>query len=454
MVTFELGVVKQRLRDTEKVLLAADANDTISFRFHFDRNWRLFGTKAAIFRNTLGEFYIVEIRDDRVTVPWEVLTHDGVIELSVVAFDGEDVLTTECEELRVGRSLLPDEYKLLSPSETLFDRFRLESRAQAYQDYRDEINSLKASYEEIIAELEQTAAASEGEHQAALAQKNAEIAELEYRHSVDLNALNTRIIELGAQLDAANEDAEKWGLVNTALGKATGSNQPLWGFSAGEYRLPDLNTVGLTALTSTSISSDLKEVGFDVSSITSLEWLYLNKNGIEKLRLKNAGGVTSYSSTFEGCQTIREFSLDSASGCTSMRHMFTNAQSLERVTLADVSNVENFDGMFYNCIVLSRVDGVLDLSSATSVNGIFSGCYSLESIRFERDSIGVSLDMSHCISLNASSIRSIARGLQPAAGGTLRLSRYAFERAYATEEDRDEIYDIVVNEKEWVFSLS
>ena len=83
MVYYDLRIEKQRIYGADKIAIAADANETVSFRFHFDANWRIFDSKAAIFRTAENKFYIIEIKHSAVTVPWEVLTVDRNFELSI-----------------------------------------------------------------------------------------------------------------------------------------------------------------------------------------------------------------------------------------------------------------------------------------------------------------------------------------------------------------------------------
>lgn len=150
MITYDLMLDRQRLIGADKFSVAANANETLSLRFHFDRHWRRFDSKAAVFRNTDGEYYIIEVKDFRAQVPWEVLKKKGSFELSVIGYEEEKVISSEMVEIEVVESLLPEDYKAFSPTEVLFDRFKRECFAQAYLEYEDEITQLKKSH---LAEL-------------------------------------------------------------------------------------------------------------------------------------------------------------------------------------------------------------------------------------------------------------------------------------------------------------
>ncbi|HAS37392.1 MAG TPA: hypothetical protein DCS04_02090, partial [Ruminococcaceae bacterium] len=151
--SYDLRVEKQQIFGAEKIAIAADSNKTVELRFYFDVNWRIFDAKAAIFRTAENKYYIIEIRSSSVTVPWEVLTVDRDFELSVIGYDESMALTAGKVTVKVVSSLLPEDCKTFSPTETLFDRIRQDSVDEAYKKYRDEIESLKRSYDEKILSL-------------------------------------------------------------------------------------------------------------------------------------------------------------------------------------------------------------------------------------------------------------------------------------------------------------
>ncbi len=192
MVTYDLILERQRLIGADRFSIAANANETVSLHFHFDRSWRRFDSKAAVFRNSASKYYIIEIIADRAKVPWEVLTNKGEFELSVIGFEDEKVITSDKAEIFVSESLLPEECRTLSPSEVLFDRFRRECIAQAYLDYEDEINELKKAHtEEKLALGEKINEANE-QTETVLKEKNEEIEALELAHNIEIGNLNGR----------------------------------------------------------------------------------------------------------------------------------------------------------------------------------------------------------------------------------------------------------------------
>ena len=61
MINYDLILQKQKLLGADRFTLAANANETMCLHFHFDRHWRVFDSKAAVFRNA-------ENRDFRLAV--------------------------------------------------------------------------------------------------------------------------------------------------------------------------------------------------------------------------------------------------------------------------------------------------------------------------------------------------------------------------------------------------
>jgi hypothetical protein len=50
MINYDLILQKQKLLGADRFTLAANANETMCLHFHFDRHWRVFDSKAAVFR--------------------------------------------------------------------------------------------------------------------------------------------------------------------------------------------------------------------------------------------------------------------------------------------------------------------------------------------------------------------------------------------------------------------
>lgn len=452
MIKYDLTLEKQRLIGADKFSVAANANETVCLCFHFDRSWRRFDSKAAVFRNNVSEYYIIEIIADRAKVPWEVLTCEGEFELSVIGFEDEKVITSDKVEILVAESLLPEDCKTFSPSEVLFDRFKRECIAQAYLDYEDEINELKKAH---IAEKmllgEQINEANERTKDV-IDEKNKEIRELEISHNVEIAGLNTKIAQLNNDIAFYKEKAEKWDKVDYAISLKTSPTQTLWAGGTKEFSLPMLNTSSISVFTSNNFSSKLKEIGLDLSSVKTFSSMFASHNVIEKIELRNTQNVESFANTFEACKTIQTVSIDSLEKCNTMNRFANGATLLQVVNFGTVSAAGNYERAFSGCTLLKDINGCFDMSLATNASSMFSGCSSLETVRFVENTIGVNVDFSSCVRLSKESMCNIFKALYPNDLCTLTVSIFAFENNF-TEEEREEWTEFVTKTKGWELSI-
>lgn len=452
MIKYDLTLEKQRLIGADKFSIAANANETVCLCFHFDRSWRRFDSKAAVFRNCASEYYIIEIVADRAKVPWEVLTREGEFELSVIGFEDEKVITSDKVEILVAESLLPEDCKTFSPSEVLFDRFKRECIAQAYLDYEDEINELKKAH---IAEKmllgEQINEANERTKDV-IDEKNKEIRELEISHNVEKADLNGKIAQLNNDVAFYKEKAEKWDMVDYAISLKTAPTHALWAGGTKEFSLPMLNTSSISAFSANNFGSKLKEIGLDLSSVKTFSSMFASHNVIEKIELRNTQNVESFANTFEASKTIKTVSIDSLEKCNTMNRFANGATLLQVVNFGTVSAAGNYERAFSGCTLLKDINGCFDMSFATNASSMFSGCSSLETVRFVENTIGVNIDFSSCVRLSKESMCNIFNALYPNDLCTLTVSIFAFENNF-TEEEREEWTEFVTKTKGWELNI-
>lgn len=454
MITYDLTLEKQRLLGADRFSVAANANETLYLRFNFDRHWRRFDSKAAVFRNLDNQFYIIEIIANRAKIPWEVLTKTGEFDLSVIGFDSTKIITSDKAEVRVKESLLPDEYKTFSPSEVIFDRFRRECIQQAYLDYEDEIKSLKAAHTAEKLLLGEEIEKAKEDTQKVIESKDAEISRLTDKYALVMNELNLRLQESDNIIAELQPKADSWDMVDYALSMARSAAQSLILCGTSEYSLPMLNTASIPSFSPTSFTSNLKEVGLDLTSVTDFSKVFSSKNGIERITLRNTHNVTTMANLFDMCSTIREINIGSLQSCTILNRFANSASLLEKVSFTDMVSIQDLYRCFSNCVVLKEIDGIFDLRTATNISEMFTGCYSLETVRFVRSSIRKSLALGACINLSRESIISIIDGLAEDVTGTLYLSKKAFEDNFPTPEEQEEVFDFITYEKGWTLSLS
>ncbi len=453
MITYDLMLDKQRLIGADKFTIAANANDTVCLHFHFDRSWRRFDSKAAVFRNSASEYYIIEITADRAKVPWEVLTYQGEFELSVIGFEDEKVLTSDKVEILVEESLLPEDCKTFSPSEVLFDRFKRECIAQAYLDYEDEINELKRSH--IVEKMklgEQINEANE-RTQEVLDEKNNEIEQLNIKHEREMISLNSQICEINAEMTGYKEKADKWDMIDMALGQKTSANNTLWGGGSQKFRLPMLNTSSIPVFSQGSFGSNLAAIGLDLSSVTDFSSIFSTHTGIEELELKNAQNVTTFANLLHSCKTIKNITIDSLKSCHTLTRFAQDASLLKSVSFGSTVQAGTYERAFCNCVVLKEINGAIDMSFSNNSTAMFTGCSSLEKVTFVENSIGGnSMDLSYCIRLSKESMINVFKALYTNALYTLTVSLHAFENNFDKSE-QEEWISFVTEAKGWVLNI-
>ena len=453
MIKYDLTLEKQRLIGADKFSIAANANETVCLCFHFDRSWRRFDSKAAVFRNNVSEYYIIEIISDRAKVPWEVLTHQGEFELSVIGFENEKVITSDKVEILVSESLLPEDCKTFSPSEVLFDRFKRECIAQAYLDYEDEINELKKAH--TIEKMNLNAQIIEANERTDDIEKakNQEITQINIIHQKQTEQLNRQITELSQTVEEYKEKAYNWDLIDKAIGMKTSASTALWQGGREKYSLPMLNTSSISNFSVTGFSTNLTEIGLDLSSVKTFSGIFASAQSITRVELKNGHNVSSYANLFENCKTIKHITIGNISNCSNLSCFANEATSLQTVTFSGNVEASLLEKAFSNCLVLREINGLFDLQYATNLNMMFQNCSSLKEVRFVEDTINMSIDFGSCVSLSKESLISIFKGLKTGIGDLLTIPSYTFETQF-TPEEREEWTSYIYDVKEWEFVLN
>lgn len=453
MITYDLILDRQRLIGADRFSVAANANETLSLRFDFDRHWRRFDSKAAVFRNSDGEYYIIEIKQNRVQVPWEVLKKTGFFELSLIGYEEEKVISSDMVEIEVAESLLPEDYKTFSPSEVLFDRFKRECFAEAYLEYEDEISELKSSHLAEMIKISQEIKRAEAEHEAQLAAKDEAISQIEFSHEVETNELKSQIAEMNTLMEYYKEKADKWDLVDYAVSLKTTTNQNLWSWSKDSFELPMMNTSSIITFSSSNFDSKLKGIGLDLTSTTSVASLFSSHKALERLELRNTGKVTSFASLIENCKSIKTVTIDNMDGCGTLSRFACDASNLLFVSFGTDVAAGAYDSSFNSCRLLKEIAGCFNMQYATKVTNMFYYCHSLETIRFKENTLSLSIDFSWCPNLSKESFISIFKSLSPEHSGSLSISQYAFETKFS-EEEKEEWLDYVTDNKNWTISMA
>lgn len=453
MVYYDLRIEKQQIFGADKIAVAANANETVSFRFFFDAGWRIFDAKAAIFKTAENKFYIMEIKSSSVIVPWEVLTIDRDFELSVIGYDGATVLTAGKVDIHVVSSLLPEEYKTFSPTETIFDRFKQESLNDAFKKYRDEIESLKRSYEKKIVEMGVLISEADEKTKNMEKSKNDEIEKINQNHAAEVSSLNNEISNINATLAATKIKADKWDLVDAAMEDKTRSNFALWTGGTKEYKLPFFNTKNMSYLSGGNFDGNVTELGLDLTSATTLLQVFSQKASLRKIELRNTDNIKTICNAFSNSTMLREVILGDLTSCANAKDAFYGDTSLEKITFGKNKNIDDFSGMFGNCIALREINGVLDTTIARNVTKMFENCSSLEKVTFKDKSIYTDLSLEWCKQLSKESMENIIfHAIEKNGDRFLALSKYAFYNNFPSADDREDIIDFMT-QKNWELKL-
>lgn len=434
MITYDLSLERQNLIGADRFSIAAHSNETVSFRFHFDRSWRIFESKAAVFKSSEGKYYVIDIRGNCVTVPWEVLRNSNGFDLALVAYENEVVLTSKKVHIAVSESLLPEYCRQLSPSETLFDRMKAQAVSEAYEQYRDDIRQLKHTHANEIIELGQQLEAERSNTAAVAAEKDAQIQQLNYQASCVENEHNAEIAALQAEIAEKTVKAEKWDLIDNAIKLKTHSSQPLYNNGTSLFALPLLNTSSITTFLPANIGSNLTAVGFDVSSATSLDNLFSGKTNLTSITLINSENIHSLTSMFEGCTHLVNADLGNLENAASITKLFYHCYMLEKVSVGEMNAYTNMSELFNDCRLLREINGVFGSMVCTAYSRTFYYCVSLEEVRFAENCIRAAIDFGHCAKLSKESIYSIAGGLSTEVASNVTFSEYALNNSLTSAE--------------------
>lgn len=450
MLTYELSLNGQSLVGADRFSIAAESNESIQLRFHFDRSWRIFDTKAAVFRDSRRHYYVIEITGNCAKVPWEVLRNDSGFDLAVVAYNANKVYTSKKVTISVSESLLPDICRQLSPTDTLFDKIRVQCKNEAELECRNEIQAMKHSYENALADMGQQLEAERQNTASVAAEKDAEIAELNYQAECDAVQHSTQIASLNAQLAAKEEKAHNWDLIDTALREKTAVSLQLWNGGSSLYELPMLNTSQMTTISSNYISDKIVKIGFDLTSVTSLSNVFKDKKNLKNITLKNTDNITNCYYAFSGCSALEYADLDNLRLCGNIQNFFAQCTSLVKVKLGSAECISNTQSSFSDCISLKEIEGTLNPTLATGFADTFGNCVSLETVRFAENSIRANISFEKCISLSKESLFNIANALSNEVTGTLKISLSAFTNSLSASEKEE--FTSIVSGKSWTLT--
>lgn len=120
----------------------------------------------------------------------------------------------------------------------------------------------------------------------------------------------------------------------------------------------------------------------------------------------------------------------------SLNYAFNQCRQLIEVDLSDFCfKPTGAQYTFGSCILLEKIIGVIDLTEAIDIKGIFNGCNKIKEVRFVKETIKLSISFVSSLLLSDNSVQSIIDGLADLTGlDTQTLTFHADVKAKLTDE--------------------
>ncbi len=134
---------------------------------------------------------------------------------------------------------------------------------------------------------------------------------------------------------------------------------------------------------------------------------------VEKLTINAPNLINgNVSSMFSNNKGVKNVILNLSNNCENLTLLFSGSSVIEEAVLNfSTKNITKYTSVFSNAIKLKKIVGVLDFSSATTVQNMFWNCYNLEEVTFEKDTLSLTISLGWSGMLSAESIQSIIDGL-------------------------------------------
>lgn len=418
MIKHCLNVSGQKIYGTNKVLLASDANQTVGFKFNFDSEWKKLETKAAVFQRPGEEMLAVEVTDSFVLIPWEILAKAEPFFLSVIAYSGQKLLTTQKCVMAVSDSALPQSMKPGDPTEDIFSKLKRQTE-----------EAVRAEYAAKLTELESELAKA-NEQFNYYKDNNATLKE-------QVKILEGKVESVSQENTKLKNDLAVYKVANTVL-----QERAKYADEWDAFWEDSVTVSGMFNLTSGT-------------RILGKEIPYLNTaNVVDASRMigneKDAGcNVRKISMRCDKAVTIAYFA--------------ANNRVVTDITLHNLSNsLVYMPNAFSKCVKLKNINGEFDLTNIQNFTYPFEGCVSLEKLRIKKGTAKVNVHLGSCESLNLESLLSVLDSLSTEASGKMlvlsSLSKVILKGSDFSYNDGEntyygeEAYYWAVIDKGWSFS--
>ena len=145
------------------------------------------------------------------------------------------------------------------------------------------------------------------------------------------------------------------------------------GVGATGYRQALITVLPSGSSNLTSINLQKKHTQAGLPSTVSINWLDVSVGG-GNINTLSIGGNSDYLQSIERCNIV-----NFSSSLTSLQTLFTNCYSLQSVPLFNTTNITNFSNMFANCYSLQSVP-LFNTMNGTNFGNMFTNCTSLQSV--------------------------------------------------------------------------
>lgn len=147
---------------------------------------------------------------------------------------------------------------------------------------------------------------------------------------------------------------------------------------------------------------------WNAEPIPIVEELIINAPNLVELNSGTSGVIAQM---FVFNNGVKKVVLNLSDGLQKLSSLFSSTKALEEAVLNfSTKNVTLFGATFSGSTV-KKIIGVLDFSSATSVNNMFNACTNLQEVTFAPNTLSISISLIDSSKLTSESIQSIIDGL-------------------------------------------
>nr|DAK42341.1 MAG TPA: leucine-rich repeat protein [Caudoviricetes sp.] len=155
----------------------------------------------------------------------------------------------------------------------------------------------------------------------------------------------------------------------------------------------------------------------DLPNLTSMRSFAHKASSLEYVEIGAMPQVTELYFSFANCTSLASFSMGDSPKAKSLEATFYSCSKLQRLKLSLGSGIiEKAHHLFDGCTMLEEVDGVIDLSVATDISSLITGCPNLREIRLK--GVGRELIAFESVSLSLESVRYLINEAKSVTSGT------------------------------------